>query len=332
MKKEVKVSIIIPIYNGKKFIDQCLRSVLNQTYRNIEIILTDDGSTDGSLDIIKQYAEKHQNIKYDTHKNVGLSITRNIAFKNVTGDYVTYLDVDDYLDRDFIEKMLEDNKNFDIIIGGYRRVSEKKDILFEYSLNDSIWGRYKRVTVWAKLYKVSFLKKNKISYADTRIFGEDVIFTINCLSHTEKVIIKPYIGYNNLINQESITHKENHKIFNDVPKVISIIDNNLFLNKKYIRNNENIVKFYYMKIVAAYLIDLAYFKEEKDLLKYYHTNRNKIISIYKKYGYKQKIKWMKNEKISVNTLIKLLIISEKLHLINPFIKKIHKKFYKRKDD
>ena len=160
MKKNKVVSIIIPVYNGQSFIDKCMDSVLNQTYKNIEIILSDDGSTDNSLKMIKSYAKKYKNIKYDSHKNVGQSQTRNIALEQATGDYITYLDVDDYFDYDFIEKMISDCNDSDIIIGGYRSVYPDGKINFEYSLKNSKWNRYRRATVWAKLYKHDFLKKN----------------------------------------------------------------------------------------------------------------------------------------------------------------------------
>ena len=329
MKKNPLVSVIIPVYNGEKFIDKCVDSVLNQTYKNIEIILSNDGSTDNSLNIIKKYAKKYSNIKYDSHDNAGLSITRNIAFQNVSGDYVTYLDVDDYLDLDFVENMLKDNADYDIIIGGYRSVSEDGKIFFNYSIDNSVWGRYRRVTVWAKLYKVSFLKKNKIVYPDIRIFGEDVVYTMRCMSKTNNVIIKSYIGYNNLVNADSITHKENYKIINDVPKMIENVDNFISKDNNYLEKNQNIVKFYYFKILAAYLMELSYFTAYKELKDYYLDNKKTIFNIYKKYNYSSRIKWMKNEKFGVNLLVKLLLISNWLHLDSAFLKIISLKNYKR---
>ena len=328
MKKNPLVSVIIPVYNGEKFIDKCVDSVLNQTYKNIEIILSNDGSTDNSLNIIKKYAKKYSNIKYDSHDNAGLSITRNIAFENVSGDYVTYLDVDDYLDFNFVENMLNDNDDYDIIIGGYRSVSEDGKVFFDYSIDDSVWGRYRRVTVWAKLYKVSFLKNNKIAYPDIRIFGEDVVYTARCMSKTNNVIIKHYIGYNNLVNSESITHKENYKIITDVPKMIENIDIFISKDSNYLEKNQNIVNFYYFKILAAYLMELSYFTTYKKLKEYYLDNKKTIFNIYKKYNYSSKIKWMKNEKFGVNLLVRLLLISNWLYLDSAFLKIISLKNYR----
>ena len=331
MKTNPKVSVVIPVYNGIKFIDKCVQSVLNQSYKNIEIVLSNDGSTDNSLKLIKDYTKKYKNIKYDTHDNVGLSITRNIAMKNVSGDYVTYLDVDDYLDTDFIEKMICVENDYDIIIGGYRSVDSSGKIEFEYSVSNSTWNRYKRATVWAKLYKVSFLKENNITYPNIRIYCEDVVYTMRCLSKTDNVIIKSYIGYNNLVNFDSITHTDSHKIINDIPKALVHIDNFIFGNKDYLRNNENIVKYYYLKMISAYLIDIAKFTQTSDLLKYFHTNRDTINSYFKKYEYNNRIKWINDEKTSVNILIKLLLFFEKIGKVDFLIKMISKKYFRSKD-
>lgn len=330
MKKNPLVSIIIPVYNGEKFIDKCMDSVLNQTYKNLEIILTNDGSTDNSLEIIKRYAKNHENVKYDSHENVGLSKTRNIALKKVTGDYVTYLDVDDYFDLNFIEKLMDDNDDYDIVIGGYRNVYEDGKLNFEYMPKNNVWERYKRATVWAKIYKTDFLRKNKIEYPDIRIFMEDTVYTMRCLSAANKVCIKNYIGYNNVINYNSITHKENYKILKDVPKAIKEIDSYIFNQKNYIKNNERIIKFYYFKLLIAYLVDLSRFLPKDELIKYYNENRQSIKNIYKKYGYNQKIHMIKEEQLKVKIIILLFILSEKLHLTKSLIKLISNKFNEKK--
>ena len=303
MKKPL-VSIIIPVYNGEKFIDKCLDSVLNQTYKNTEIIISNDGSKDKSLDMIKKYAKKYKNIKYDSHDNVGLSITRNIALESATGDYVTYLDVDDYLDYDFLEKMLKDNKDYDVIIGSYKSVFDDGKINFEYDLKDkTFWDRFRRVTVWAKLYKLSFLKENNITFPNIRLFGEDVVYTMRTLSKTTNVkIVTDCNGYNNYVNPESITHKENFKILTDVEKMINEIDDYISKDKDYLKNNADTVKYYLYKILVAYLIDLANFINKDELIKYYDKHRKMINKIFKKYKFNSRIKWMKGEKFKIQNL------------------------------
>ena len=329
MAKKLLVSIIIPVYNGQDFIDKCMDSVLNQTYKNIEIILSDDGSKDNSLKMIKKYAKENKNVKYDSHKNVGLSITRNIAYEQATGDYITCLDVDDYFDYDFIEKMLENNKKEDIIIGGYRRVFPDGELDFEYVLDNSKeWNRYKRATVWAKLYNKSFLDENNIKSPDVRLYGEDVVFTMRCMSKTNNISFKNYIGYNNLINNQSITHKDKNKIKNDVPKMINNIDNFISSNKEYINNSKKYCYYYYIKLYTAYLIEQASFLEYRLLKEYSEECFEMIKNIFSKYNYKIHFCWMKGEAFKVNIAINFLTFFYKIRKMNLFIKLLSKVMYK----
>lgn len=327
MKKNKKVSIIIPVYNGMDFIDKCMDSVLNQTYKNIEIILSNDGSKDKSLDRIKEYAKKHKNVKFDSHENVGLSETRNIALRQATGDFVTYLDVDDYFDYDFIEKMIEGHEKYDVIIGGYRNIYPSGKINFEYSLSDSEWNRYKRVTVWARLYRLSFLKKNKIEFPHDRLYGEDVVYTMRCLSKTENVVITPYIGYNNLINEKSITHKNRNLISTEVPKMIKYVDEFIFKDTDFLIKKKHIVKYYYLKIFTAFLMEQTTFLTKEELQKYYKNSFPIVKNIFKKYGYKMNLIRMRDESFKVNLMIKLVIICDKLHLNKLLINLLHKVYY-----
>ncbi|MBQ8681483.1 MAG: glycosyltransferase [Bacilli bacterium] len=316
MKEKYKVSIIVPVYNGLEFLDKCVDCLVNQTYKNIEVIFSDDGSTDGSLEKIKDVVMKNKNFKYNVHNNVGQSKTRNIALEYATGDYVTYLDVDDYFDYDYVEKMLDNNKNYDIIIGGYRRVDKEGNITFEFSLDDCEWNRYRRATVWAKLYKTSFLKKHKIIFPDDRLYGEDVVYTMCTLSKTNKVLIIDYVGYNNLINENSITHKDKDKLINDVPKILNNIDSFIKNNKKYLTEKEKLVKYYYLKIFVNYLVEQAVFLGYGDLKRYYETSFGIIKQIFNKYGYKLTFVNRSEEPLKVNLVINIFIFCEKLRLIN----------------
>lgn len=323
-----KVSIVIPVYNGMPFLEKCMDSVLNQTYKNIEVILSNDGSTDDSLKKIKEYSKKYKNVIFESHKNVGLSETRNLALKKATGDYVTYLDVDDYLDNDYIEKMLECNDNYDIVIGGYRSIYSSGKINFEYFTSNTEWNRYRRVTVWARLYKLSFLKENKIEFPHDRIYGEDVVYTMRCLSKTENVFITNYIGYNNLVNENSITHKNKLLIKNEVPKMMSYIDDFISNDKNFLIKKSENVKYYFLKIFTAYLIEQAHFLKYNELYEYYDESFTILKSIFHKYGYKVKCKKKKDEPKKVNIMIKLVTFFDKIKHPELLLKIINRKFYK----
>jgi glycosyltransferase involved in cell wall biosynthesis len=163
------VSVVIPIYNMEEVLEHCIESAVNQTYRNIEIILIDDGSSDKSIDICKHWAENDCRIKYIRHENVGLGESRNKGITLSSGDYVTFLDADDWLEPRFIENILESMKfnNADIGICDIRYVnsgsntSEIVKIRFNNSVvsckTDKTVVNKSRLFAWGKLYKIDLL-------------------------------------------------------------------------------------------------------------------------------------------------------------------------------
>ena len=114
-----KVSIIVPIYNAGKFLEKCLDTLVNQTLKDIEIILIDDGSTDDSLNVIKNYAKKYNNIKYTSKENEGQAIARNIGIQMSSGEFITFIDSDDYIEENYIEKMILNTDESTLTMCGY---------------------------------------------------------------------------------------------------------------------------------------------------------------------------------------------------------------------
>ena len=112
------ISVIIPIYNSEKYIKKCIESIINQTYKNIEVILINDGSTDNSEEICNQYASEDGRIKVINTTNKGVSASRNIGLKNATGDYISFIDCDDYVDKDLyldVITTIKEHKDIDLI-------------------------------------------------------------------------------------------------------------------------------------------------------------------------------------------------------------------------
>lgn len=151
-----KVSIVIPVYNAEKFLNICLDSVINQTYDNLDIVCVNDGSTDSSLNILKQYQKKDKRIQIIDKKNEGVSATRNIGLKKATGEYITFLDSDDWLELNAIEILYNTLKkeNIDVVRGNYY-------INYNYSKNSDS----------GKLYQLS----NKKVLTTNKDFGSLVI-------------------------------------------------------------------------------------------------------------------------------------------------------------
>ena len=123
-----KISIIVPIYNTEKFLDKCLNSLVNQTYKNIEIILIDDGSTDNSLNICLDYQKKDNRIKVIHQENKGLSGARNRGFEESTGDYIWYIDSDDYIENDSLKVIKPYLDKYDIIVFNFNEIRDNRVI------------------------------------------------------------------------------------------------------------------------------------------------------------------------------------------------------------
>lgn len=128
--KEIKISFIVPIYNVEEYLERCLDSICNQTYQNIEIILVNDGSTDKSEEICKKYLLKDKRIKYIKKNNGGVSSARNVGIENTTGEYICFVDSDDYINEKFAEIFLNVLlcKNSDIVICDYEKVFRLENI------------------------------------------------------------------------------------------------------------------------------------------------------------------------------------------------------------
>lgn len=222
------VSIIIPIYKVEPYIEQCILSVLNQTYRHLEVILVNDCTPDHSLDIAKEVIEKSEkskdlNIIYLNHeKNRGLSAARNTGIENSNGDFLYFLDSDDQILPECIESMVACLSNYpesDIVVAGAKAIGnrtesfgwldfEKKD-LPDYSDNrDWIKHAFMRryyliMTSWGKLIKKDFLSRNNINFAEGYVH-EDEIFNLNLAINVQKIAICKKNLYLYLIRDNSI--------------------------------------------------------------------------------------------------------------------------------
>ena len=220
------VSVVVPIYNVEEYISKCLKSLENQTLKEIEIILVNDGSTENSGKIAKEYADElPQKFKYLEKKNGGLSDARNYGMKYVTGDYVAFLDSDDYVEKETYELLYKKAKEED---ADYVEC----DFIWEYPNKEVVDRRsdYKtdremlknvRVVAWNKLIKTSILKKNKIEFP----FGlryEDIEFTYKLIPFLKKVayVEKPLIHYmqrdTSIANVQTEKNKDIFEILDNV--------------------------------------------------------------------------------------------------------------------
>ena len=186
MSNSPLVSVIIPIYNASDYLQRCLVSILNQSYKNIEIILINDGSTDNSVEICKKWEKDNNNIIFIDSLNKGVSEARNKGLEISKGDYICFIDSDDYIDKNYIKILLQTAlyENADIVECNYKRVLEngnlieKKD-LKEYCktntydiIHDFLYGLQFSNTVWNKIFKKDILNNVKFKpYATSEDFN-----------------------------------------------------------------------------------------------------------------------------------------------------------------
>ena len=201
---EPKISVILPVYNKEKFLAKCLEHLLYQTYKNIEIILVDDGSTDNSADVYLAYAKKDKRIHVIKQKNSGAANARNNGFKKATGKYVHFMDADDYINLDYYEKMLRAAEYADADIA-CSEVNEKgyafpnfKSMEILVSQEEKFWKtRANRLRpAWRFLFKKSFLKKFNIIFPKDAFVGEDGYFLAQAVAKANKIITVPGAVYN----------------------------------------------------------------------------------------------------------------------------------------
>ena len=250
-----KVTIIVPVYNAEKHIGKCLESILNQTYKNISIIVINDGSKDNSQSIIEKYKMKYPNIILINQENSGVSKTRNKAIKLVNTKYVMFIDNDDFIDIDYVQKHLEiaENEDCDVVISGYRRPNEKGKTIKEMKLKDEEWSKFMIFAPWAKIYKTEYLIQNDIEFLCNNI-GEDVFFNIQALQLSKKIKIIDYVGYNWYFNTESVSNTI-QKNYKDL-QVFNLLDNSyeIIKKKKILQDNYEINELYFYRYIIWFLL------------------------------------------------------------------------------
>lgn len=211
------VSVIIPVYNAKYYISKCIDSIVNQSYKNIEIILVNDGSIDGSDIICEEYAKNNQNIKVYHQENSGPSVARNTGVEYANGEYIQFVDSDDTLDINMTKRLVEEiNDHTQLVICGYNlvEIDDKKPVIRNStSINHGVFCRTNFLKyfgqlyndgfinpLWNKLYITRLIKNHNIRFLEDVYMGEDLIFNLEYIKVCDKVSIINEHLYNYYIN------------------------------------------------------------------------------------------------------------------------------------
>ena len=194
------ISIIVPVYNAEKTIKKCIDSILAQTYEAFELILINDGSKDNSLNILKEYEALDERILVVTQENSGVSVTRNKGINEAKGDYIVFVDSDDYIKENALEILvneIESNDKLDIVISGFCIIKDNNDKFInaisdnkafdslDFLLNEKLFKFIS--TPWGKVYKSEIIKNNNIQFDKNLSLGEDTIFVLEYLKYIRNV-------------------------------------------------------------------------------------------------------------------------------------------------
>lgn len=194
-----KVSIIIPVYNAEETIRRCIESVVFQTEKNWELLLIDDGSIDGSGDICDLYANSDSRISVIHKENGGVSSARNAGLKVAKGEYVSFLDADDYIKETYLEEMLE-HSPADLIICGFYNPQGTDFVPDEFSGNIALNGEFLKKligipfyldTPWCKLFKREIIEKLRLSFDENMMLSEDTLFSYQYIKECLIVSVIP---------------------------------------------------------------------------------------------------------------------------------------------
>ncbi|MDR1952212.1 MAG: glycosyltransferase [Elusimicrobiota bacterium] len=236
MPQDFLISVIVPVYNVEKYLSQCLENLIYQTYKNLEIIIVDDGSTDGSHLVYEKYAAKDPRIKIVKQANKGPSGARNAGMKQAHGEYIYFMDSDDYIDLDYYEKMIKAAIDTQADIACSRlcffrsngvtwagiNFSQNAILTNVYDkLHVSECLRYPGVTKF--LFKSEFVKNKNLSFEEGRCCGEDSMFSVPALYYSNKVVLVPeamyhyrrdsYNSITNMIDSEKVKKRNNDDLY-----------------------------------------------------------------------------------------------------------------------
>ena len=246
------ISIIIPVYNVRLYLVRCIESVMAQTLSDWELILVDDGATDGSGDLCDLYSRKDSRIRVFHQKNMGVSSARNVGLNQATGEYIMFVDADDWIERDFCDNLLTRMKNVskcDLVISGYKEIGKRKlrenkickeeNILLS-DLSDCFDELYENCILnspFAKLYRRELIG-NQLFDSAVKL-GEDLLFNLEYYSKCNKISLSTYVGYTyNKMNESSAT-----KAFreSDLKDLVLIYEKSQQFVKNYLSGNHSIV-------------------------------------------------------------------------------------------
>lgn len=212
-----KISIIVPIYNKKKYLRECIDSILSQSFNDFELILIDDGSKDSSWTIIQEYAVHDNRIVPFRQANAGVSAARNAGLDRAQGKWICFVDADDYLPKDGIQILVEhgEKSNADIVNANVTRVEDEKQFkIFNFNneiIKGNIYPRLVHFAPWAQLFKRNIIEAHHLRYVRGLAYSEDNVFILHYSLYASSIEFVNQSVYNYRINQDSAIQNKDYK-------------------------------------------------------------------------------------------------------------------------
>ena len=298
----MKVSVIIAAYNIEKYIQRCIESVVNQSEREIEIIIVNDGSTDNTLNIINKVNELDDRIIVINKKNQGLIEARKTGLKYANGEFILFLDGDDWLENNCIEELYKtaNDKKADVVLyNAYMVYDDRKEIFdtfIEKFIDDIKKNPVKNLlllnispTIWSKFIKKSFIEENNIEFPQNISYAEDLAAVLNIFINKPKIVCNEKRFYNYYQRNDSISNKISSKVL-EIDDAIQFIKEKLVEINIYYENKEEFEYTVFRHLLISKILRFNYlYPERKKVFQQYKArnidiNKNKYIIRDLSYG------------------------------------------------
>lgn len=259
------ITVIIPVYNVQDYIERCIKSIKDQTYKQYECIIVDDGSKDNSKQLIQDIIQSDARFKYLYQKNSGPSVARNSGMKEASGEFLVFVDADDYVANNYLEKLYQNiKKEKDLVCCAYLDISKNgKVFINDFSVNN--FSKENLVecvmkgtggVLWGKIFKTNIIKNNEIKFDEKLFMSEDMIFILEYLKYVKKwdVTNEALYCYNRL-NETGISRNINYTYISNYVKLNKELEKRLLeLNINYVKINDLIekrmIRFIYQSILS----------------------------------------------------------------------------------
>lgn len=301
---EPLISCVVAIYNVDKYLDKCISSIRNQDYRNVEIILVNDGSTDNSLEICKEHAKNDSRIRIIDQANQGANVARNAGLKEAKGEWVYFADGDDYVTNDIFSYLLNYLSNdYQVIMFSNKRIENNKDIIPQYAKdiiefeneddfkdlmivtmdrmqpNRFNYKNLDAVSIWNKIYLKSFLLDNDLMFVPGFPKLQDMSFNLMVYGKAKKALFVNHVGYIYNINEGSVT-KRFQKDF--VKKMDILID--WFSEFDRNKNDASINEAYRGRVFTIIRSSIVLYFCNTNNDKTYGERKREFLDLYNKYA------------------------------------------------